>query len=98
MIENGDMINCGGWYENVKLQMGDYHLKTHKFAIDMGGCDVVLGVEWLRTLGPISMDFQELYINFTKEGDTHHLKGINSCSLEFISSHHIQFFIEESQY
>ena len=50
-------MKCGGRCENVKLQMGDYHLKTCMFAIDMGGCDIVLGAEWLRTLGPITMDF-----------------------------------------
>ena len=43
MIANGGMIKCGGCYENVKLQVGDYHLKTHMFSIDMGGCDIVLG-------------------------------------------------------
>jgi hypothetical protein len=57
MIANGGSIKCGGHYENVRLQIGDYHLKSHMFAIDMGGCDSVLGAEWLRTLGPILMDF-----------------------------------------
>jgi hypothetical protein len=56
LIANGDTMKCGGCYENVKLQMGDYHLKNHMFAIDMGGCDIVLGAEWLRTLGPITME------------------------------------------
>jgi hypothetical protein len=57
MIANGSSMKCGGHCENVHLQIGDYHLKSHMFAIDMGGCDIVLGVEWLRTLGPILMDF-----------------------------------------
>jgi hypothetical protein len=30
------------------------------FSIDMGGCDIVLGIEWLSTLGPILIDFKEL--------------------------------------
>ena len=62
MIANGVLIKCGGCYENAKLQIGDYHLKTHMFSIDMGDCDIVLGVEWLHTLGPITMDFQEIYM------------------------------------
>ena len=45
MIANGGMIKCGGHYENVKLQLGDYNLKIHMLSIDMGGCDTVLGVE-----------------------------------------------------
>ena len=60
------MIPWGGCYENVRLQLDDYHLKTHMFAIDMGGCDVVLGVEWLHTLGLVTMDSKELYLIFTQ--------------------------------
>ena len=50
-------MKCEARCENVKIQMGDYHLKTHMFAIHMGGCDIVLSAKWLRTLGPIKMDF-----------------------------------------
>jgi hypothetical protein len=57
MIANGGSMKCGGHCENVCLQIGDYHLKSHMFSIDMDGCDIVLGADWLRTLGPILMDF-----------------------------------------
>ena len=36
-------MKCGGLCENVKLQMGDYHLKPRMFAIDMGGYVIMLG-------------------------------------------------------
>jgi hypothetical protein len=39
------------------FKIGDYSLKSHMFVIEIGGCDIVLGVEWLRTLGLIAMDF-----------------------------------------
>jgi hypothetical protein len=45
LIANGGTMKCGGHYENVKLQLGDYTLKTHMFFISMGGCDIVFGVE-----------------------------------------------------
>jgi hypothetical protein len=45
MIANGDSKKCGGHFENARLQIGDYHLKSHMFSIDMGGCDIVLGAE-----------------------------------------------------
>jgi hypothetical protein len=41
MISNGGFMKCGGHCENVRLQIGDYHLKSHMLAIDMGGCDIV---------------------------------------------------------
>lgn len=57
-------MKCENYYEKIKIQMGDYHIKTHMFAINMGGCDIVLGAEWLRTLDLVTMDFQELYMSF----------------------------------
>jgi hypothetical protein len=57
MIANGGSMKCGGCYENVHLEIGDYNLKFHMFAIVMGGCDIVLGAEWITTFGPILMDF-----------------------------------------
>jgi hypothetical protein len=46
--------------------MGEYSLKNHMFSIEMGGCDIVLGVEWLRTLGPITMDFLGIIHEFSE--------------------------------
>jgi hypothetical protein len=43
MIANGGSMKRGGCCEHVCLQIGEYHLKKHMFAIDMGGCDIVLG-------------------------------------------------------
>jgi hypothetical protein len=64
MIANGSSKKCGGNWENLLLQIGQYHLKSHMFSIHMAGCDIVLGVEWLLTLGPILMDFKELTMQF----------------------------------
>jgi len=78
------------------LKIGDYHLKSHMFAIDMGGCDIVLGVEWLRTLGPILMDFKELTMQFDQEGQQYKFQGIIVGSPEIISSHRMEKLLKKS--
>jgi hypothetical protein len=45
MIANGGSMKCRGRCENVRLQISDYHLKSHMFSIDMGSCDIVLGAD-----------------------------------------------------
>jgi hypothetical protein len=84
------MIANGGQCENVRLQIGHYQLKSHMFSIDMGGCDIVLGVEWIQTLGPILMDFKELTMQFEHEEKKYQLQGIIVGSPEIISSHHME--------
>jgi hypothetical protein len=76
-------------------QIGEYHLKSHMFAIDMGGCDIVLGAEWLRTLGPILMDFKELTMQFDQEGQQYKFQGIIVSSPEIISSHRMEKLLKK---
>ena len=71
MIANGGSMKCKGHFENVFLQIGQHNLKYHMFSIDMGGCDIVLGFEWLRTFGPITMDFKDLIMQFQHERQQH---------------------------
>jgi hypothetical protein len=95
MIANGGSMKCGGCCENVRLQIGDYHLKSHMFAIDMGGCDIVLGADSLRTLGPILMDFKELTMQFDQEGHQYKFQGITISSPEIISSHRMEKLLKK---
>jgi hypothetical protein len=98
MIANGGSMKCGGRCENVCLQIGDYHLKSHMFAIDMGGCDIVLGADWLRTLGPILMDFKALTMKFNQEGHQHKFQRITVDSPEVISSHCMEKLLKKGHY
>jgi hypothetical protein len=95
MIANGGSMKCGRCYENVRLQIDDYHLKSHMFSIDMGGCDIVLGADWLRTLGPILMDFQNLTMQFDQGGHQHKFQGITVGSPEVISSHRMEKLLKK---
>jgi hypothetical protein len=66
MTSNWGYIKCHGWCEKMKLKVGEYSLKTDMFFIVMGGCDIVLSVEWLTTSNPVAMDFLELYTSFRR--------------------------------
>jgi hypothetical protein len=95
MIANGGSMKCGGRCENVRLQIGEYHLKSHMFAIEMGGCDIVLGANWLRNLGPILMDFKELTMQFDQEGHQYKFQGITAGSPEISSSHRMEKLLKK---
>jgi hypothetical protein len=95
MIPNGGSMKCGGRCENLCLQIGDYHLKSHMFAIDMGSCNIVLGADWLRTLGPILMDFQNLTMQFNQEGNQYKFQGITVVSPEVISSYRMEKLLKK---
>lgn len=35
--------------------------------LQLGGCDVVLGVDWMKRVNPISFDFNRMEVSFEKE-------------------------------
>jgi len=95
MIANGGSMKCRGRCENLCLQIGQYNLKSHMFVIGMGGCDIVLGSEWLHNLGPILKDFKELTMKFQQEGHRYKFQGIIVGSLEIISSHLMETLLKK---
>ena len=36
--------------------------------LQFGGCDVVLGLDWMKGVRPISFDFNRMEVSFEKEG------------------------------
>ena len=56
----------------------------------MESCDVVLGLEWLHILGHVTMDFMDLYMIFSKEGNTHTLKDLTSSFPKIMTSQHME--------
>ena len=68
------------------------------FTLTLGGCDVVLGTQWLRTLGPILWDFAELWMQFSPDGHKQTLKGLQPGSLSIISSHRLEKLLKKSSH
>ncbi|KAH9321326.1 hypothetical protein KI387_015965, partial [Taxus chinensis] len=63
-------ISCLGKCHKIKLSMGDYLLEGHMYAIYIGGENILLGVQWLSTLGIVEMNFRD------SEGRTSELCGM----------------------
>jgi hypothetical protein len=68
MIADGGTINCSGKCNKINLTMGEYVINIPMIDIPMGGVDVVLGIQWLQSLGTWDFNFQELFMKFSLEG------------------------------
>ena len=56
-VANGDRVPCGMVARNIALHIGKEEFTSSCLGIDLGGFDVILGVDYLQTLGPILWDF-----------------------------------------
>jgi hypothetical protein len=67
-VANGDRLRCHGLPQHVPLTIGDEHFTITCTGIDLGCFDFILGVDFLRTLGPILWDFDTLTMSFSRQG------------------------------
>jgi hypothetical protein len=86
MIADGGTINCSGKCESIKLNMGEYFLDIPMISIQMGGTDVVLGVQWLQSLGIMCLNFQYIFMRFSSNGKEIELRGIQGKPSKVIRS------------
>ena len=96
-VADGKTINCAGKCHNINLSMGEYVLKSPMIVIPMGGVDVVLGAQWLQSLGTISFNFQELFMKFFWEGKEFELRGIEGKPCKIINSHSMTKLLNKQQ-
>ena len=62
-IANGDLIKTQGVCEEVPILLLGHEFLVHLHVLPMGGCDLVLGTQWLGTFGVIQWDFKLLTIS-----------------------------------
>jgi hypothetical protein len=76
MNADGGNINFSGKCNNINLTMGEYVMNSPMISIPMDGVDVVLGIQWLQSLGTMAFNFQERFMKFSLEGKEIELRGI----------------------
>ena len=86
MIVDGGTINCSGKCHKITLTTGEYVLNSPMIATTIRGVDVVLGVQWLQSLGMVAFNFQELFMKFSLDGKEFELRGITGKPSKVISS------------
>ena len=74
-VANGEKVSSGGICRGVAFQVGADSFITDFYSIPLDGFDVVLGIKWLSTLGPILWDFASLTMSFNVEGKPIKWKG-----------------------
>jgi hypothetical protein len=67
-VANGKEIYSPGHSRAVEIKLQGHVFHTDLFILPLAGCDVVLGIHWLRTLGPILWDFTALTMAFLYGG------------------------------
>jgi hypothetical protein len=65
VVGNGQTITCSGFCESVLVRLAEQVFHIPFFILPIHGADLVLGVQWLQTLGSFLSDYSIPSIQFT---------------------------------
>jgi hypothetical protein len=67
-VTNGDKVPCAAVAQGILMLIGREEFPITCFSIGLGGFDLVLGADYLRTLGTILLDLDSLCMVFQWQG------------------------------
>ena len=88
MVAIGGKLHAAGNAKiyNWQWKVIDFIWTCTSFLLKDVNCDVVLGITWLRTLGPIPWDYKELKVQYSDGGKRFTLTGERNGPNRFIDA------------
>lgn len=87
MIGDGSLLKSRLVCLEVPLQINTYTYISNILCLPLCGCDIVLGIQWLKTLGPVLWDFKKLTMEFFRDYQKINIVSAKPQHGELISSH-----------
>jgi len=86
MVGNGQNLECNSIYSDITVTIQSVQFVVDLHVLPISGANIVLGVEWLKSLGPVLTDYNTLTMQFFHQGRLVELKGDNDANLRLLSS------------
>ena len=73
-------MQCMHYVPSLSVTMGTYTLTDHFFVVDIPDTNVILGIQWLITLGKVTTDSKTLQMEWVdkRSGKAQMIKGMHT--------------------
>nr|TKR74530.1 hypothetical protein D5086_0000295630 [Populus alba] len=85
MVANREKIKCAGQCQALTLIIQGHPVTTDYYILPVAACQLVLGVQWLATLGPVETNYKQLTMNFKLAGISHTFQGLGRNDIEALT-------------
>ena len=85
-------LQCAKYVLALTITLGTYTLTYHFFVVDIPDTNVIMGVQWLITLGRVTNNWRTLEMEWTggKDGQYQKIKGMNTYPPQVVSAHRME--------
>lgn len=90
MVGNGHHLECTTICEVVPISILNIKFLVDLYVLPIAGANIVLGVQWLKTLGPILTDYNSLSMQFFYQHCLVQLKGESEAQLGLLNHHQLR--------
>jgi hypothetical protein len=86
-VADGYTMTCLDMIPDLEIKLGNYTLTDTFYVVDLSDTDVVLGVQWLYSLGEIGFNYQTLTMSFRDaSGSRVVLRGMSTGAPQAVSA------------
>jgi hypothetical protein len=86
VVANGDSVPCGGIARDIDIKIGQEIFNINAYSLPLDCFDMVLGVDFLKPLHSILVDFDDLVMAFTYNGKRVLWEGLGSSRSDIPST------------
>ncbi|XP_071687165.1 uncharacterized protein [Rutidosis leptorrhynchoides] len=85
VIPGGNQIKSTPECQKLKWKINGETFESYMVLLPLGGCEMVLGIQWLWTLGDIKWNFEALTMLFTYKGKRIKLRGMRKSMVQWLN-------------
>lgn len=84
-MSNREKIECAGQCQLFTITIQGGPIAVDYYVLPVAACQLVLGVQWLETFGPIKTDYKQLSLTFQCGGVSHTFQGLKQVGMEALT-------------
>ena len=97
-IANGQEVWCTQVCKRFTWEVQSYQFTADFLVMPLGGCEMVLGIQWLATLGDIVWNFNSLRMSFTTDAGSCVIQGITTTRIKLVSGTNLLKMMQSTPY
>ncbi|XP_043725460.1 uncharacterized protein LOC122672017 [Telopea speciosissima] len=98
LVGNGDRLSSEGEIKQLQVQLLNHTVTIDAYVLPLFGAELVLGVQWLASLGPVIFYYQNLTLEFVSDGMRIILKGETPQSQPPLQYQHLRRIVDTGSY